>query len=220
MTTPHGLDALGYEATERFAAAGSGGDDGSYPQFATVMRGYDRGQVDDYVARLNDFLADAEQRAQRAEGGVADLTTRVERLTEELRHAVERRQPNRAGAPYDGLGERIEQVLRLAGEEADNMREHAQSEADAILTDAQRRREAEREASERDLAAVATRRDAVVAELRRVQDVLATLGLRQALVDDAAATAQPDAAAPDAVAPEVDPDATRVIQLPTAAVSQ
>ena len=58
------------------------GSETELPQFATVMRGYDRGQVDDYVARLNDFLADAEARAQRAERSVADVIRRNERLTD------------------------------------------------------------------------------------------------------------------------------------------
>ncbi|HVV75521.1 MAG TPA: DivIVA domain-containing protein [Mycobacteriales bacterium] len=199
------------------------------PQFATVMRGYDRGQVDDYVARLNDFLADAEQRAQRAERSVADVIRRNERLTEELRQAIDRRQHMRAGEPYEGLGERIEHMLRLAGEEADNIREQARIEAEEIVADARRSGDTEREAAERDLTAVSERRDAVVSELRRVQEVLATLGLRQAPADEASidgstppeavdlTATQPAAAGGDA---EVsDPDATRVIQLPSAASS-
>lgn len=190
-------------------------DQTATPQFATIMRGYDRGQVDDYVARLNDFLADAEQRANRAERSVADLTNRVERLTDELRNAVERRQTQRAGAPYEGLGERIEAVLRLAGEEADTIREKARAEATEIVNEAHRRAAAERDSAERDLVAVAERRDAVVAELRRVQDVLATLGLRAPVTPedvDPSGHAQPDGQEP----PE-DPDATRVIQLPSVA---
>jgi DivIVA domain-containing protein len=207
MTAPSSLDGL------------MKSDQSELPQFATVMRGYDRGQVDDYVARLNDFLADAEQRAQRAERGVSDLTARAERLTEELRQAIERRQTHRSGASYEGLGERVEQMLRLAGEEADNIRQQARTCAEETVTDAERRREAEREASERDLAAVSTRRDAVVAELRRVQEVLATLGLRQALPADVSAAPDPDAPALTSAAEAADPDATRVIRLPSVAVS-
>ncbi|HVY08553.1 MAG TPA: DivIVA domain-containing protein [Mycobacteriales bacterium] len=197
------------------------GSETELPQFATVMRGYDRGQVDDYVARLNDFLADAEARAQRAERSVADVIRRNERLTDELRQAIERGQHERAGAPYEGLGERIDHILRLAGEEADGIRQQARSEADEIVAEAQRRRETERESAERELAAVAARRESVVGELRRVQEALSTLGLRQAL-DEAlpgetvTAVAAADPPAPDG-AELNDPDATRVIQLPSAA---
>jgi cell division septum initiation protein DivIVA len=192
-------------------------DSPELPQFATVMRGYDRGQVDDYVARLNDFVADAEQRAQRAERTLTDLTRRNERLTDELHQAVERQQQLRSGEPYEGLGERIEHIFRLAGEDADHIRAQARTEAEEVIADAQRRRESEREAAERELGSVAGRRDAVVAELRRVHDALTTLGLRQPLDE-----ALPDEAAPAAVAEQPaadvsDPDATRVIQLPSAA---
>ncbi len=194
--------------------------DTELPQFATVMRGYDRGQVDDYVARLNDFLADAEARAQRAERTIADITRRNERLTDELRQAIERSQQTRVSEPYEGLGERIDHILRLAGEEADGILRQARTEADELYADAQRRCETERENAERELANVATRRDAVVGELRRVQDALSTLGLRQAL-DEAlpttgttVAAAQPAADGTGAVS---DQDETRVIQLPSAA---
>jgi DivIVA domain-containing protein len=41
--------------------------DRARPQFAVVVRGYDRHQVDDYVARLLEYLDEAEQRARAAE---------------------------------------------------------------------------------------------------------------------------------------------------------
>lgn len=139
------------------------------PEFAVAVRGYDRGQVDDYVARLGDFLADAEQRAQHAEAGAAEL---------------DRRTPQGGGASYDGLGERVEAILRLASEEADSLRRKAHA----------------------DLAELTTRRDAVLAELRRVQDVLSQLG----------PIAAPDAGNP---APDDDQEATQVIRLPTVAAT-
>lgn len=181
------------------------------PEFAPAMRGYDRGQVDDYVARLGDFLADAEQRAQRAEAAVADLIQRSERVTDE----------RRSGAPYEGLGGRIGEILRLAAEEADAVRQQARSEADAMVTEATRQRETEREICERDLGDMTTRRDAVVAELRRVQEVLATLGLGQHVlpaeaIEAAATSDQP--LRPDGQ-PADDQDATRVILLPAVAAT-
>lgn len=197
------------------------GGENELPQFATVMRGYDRGQVDDYVARLNDFVADAEARAQRAERSVADVVRRNERLTDELRQAIERGQHVRAGESYEGLGERIEHILRLAGEEADSIRQQARNEAEEIAAEARRRRDAERENAERELAAVAARRESVVSELRRVQDALSTLGLKQALEEALPDGTPQPAAIEQAAADETDevndPDATRVIQLPSAA---
>ncbi|HWA64890.1 MAG TPA: DivIVA domain-containing protein [Mycobacteriales bacterium] len=179
------------------------------PEFAPAMRGYDRGQVDDYVARLGDFLADAEQRAQRAEAAMADLIERNERVTDELRLAIDRRNQRRSGEPYEGLGERISEILRLATEEADSVRAQARSEAEAMVAEAGRHREAERDSCERELADMTTRRDAVVAELRRVQEVLATLGLADHVL--------PAEVVEAAAAEPSDPDqtATRAFQRPT-----
>lgn len=192
------------------------------PQFASVMRGYDRGQVDDYVARLIDFLSDAEQRASRAERGLADALRRNDRLTEQLREAIERQdQTPEAGRGYQGLGERIESILRLAAEEAEELRQRGRADAAEMIDEANRRREQELQRAEQELAAVAERRDGVVAELRRVQDVLATLGLRQAVDADLATTdlvSVPATAVEDrqdAVEPEpqTESDETMVIDL-------
>jgi DivIVA domain-containing protein len=189
------------------------------PQFASVMRGYDRGQVDDYVARLNDFLDDAEQRANRAERSLTDAQRRNERMNDELRQAVERQQHEpTASEPYQGLGERVETILRLAAEEADALRARGRDEAAEMVEQATRRREQEVIAAEKELQGVARRRDGVVAELRRVQDVLATLGLKEALAEEAlnvgSAEAGDIAAPTDEVAVgTVDPDETTVIDL-------
>jgi DivIVA domain-containing protein len=188
------------------------GDGVDLPQFASVMRGYDRGQVDDYVARLNDFLGDAEQRANRAERSLADALRRNERLTEELRQAIDRqhREPS-SSEPYEGIGERIESILRLAAEEADSLRERGRSDAAEMVEQARRRREQEVHVAEHELEAVAERRDNVVAELRKVQDVLATLGLRQAVDADEDAPAAADELA--ATASENTDELTTVINL-------
>lgn len=205
---------------------------GDVPQFATVMRGYDRGQVDDYVARLIDFLADAERRAERAESELSKSNRRAERLAEELRQALDRLQQPAPQQPWEGVGERLESMLRLAQEEAEAIRDQGRGEAEDLITQARRQREQEVNAAERELAAVASRRDAVVAELRKVQDVLATLGLRQA-VEDAEAGREVVAEAPpggerprpvsavggsdDASSGDTDTEETRVIRLPDAA---
>lgn len=41
------------------------------PDFAVTMRGYDRGQVEEYVSALQDFLAEAQRRATAAEAALA-----------------------------------------------------------------------------------------------------------------------------------------------------
>ncbi|HVW79913.1 MAG TPA: DivIVA domain-containing protein [Mycobacteriales bacterium] len=189
------------------------------PEFAPAMRGYDRGQVDDYVARLRDFLADAEERAQRAEANAADLIARNERVTEELRQAIDRRSERRSGNSYEGLGERVSEILRLATEEADAVREQARAEAEAMVAEANRHREAERGSCERELAEMTARRDAVLAELQRVQEALATLGLGQQAVSAEALEAADDAPNSDDARSTDDQAATQLIQLPRLAAT-
>jgi cell division septum initiation protein DivIVA len=145
------------------------------PEFATVMRGYDRGQVEDYVVRLQEFLHDAEQRAANADRRVGQTQNRIEGLERELARAAEAaREP---GAAYDDLGERISTILRLAAEEADSLRDSARTEAESIVEEARRDAERSRVAAEHDLNELSRRRDQVVGELNRVRDVLTALGL-------------------------------------------
>jgi cell division septum initiation protein DivIVA len=154
---------------------------GELPQFANVMRGYDRGQVDDYVSRLNDFVEDAERRAERAERALAEANRRSERLADELRQALDR--SSGPPQPHDGLGERLESILRLATEEAEAIQQRARAEAEELTDTARRMADQEIENAERELSRISERRDGVVGELRRVQDVLATLGLRPPVGD-------------------------------------
>lgn len=145
------------------------------PEFATVMRGYDRGQVDDYVTRLHEFIYDAEQRAGNAERRIAQSARRIEDLERELSRALER--SSAPSAVYEGLGERVGAILRLASEEAESVREAARDEANEIKDAARREKEGQITAAERELTEIGRRRDGVVAELARVRDVLSALGL-------------------------------------------
>jgi cell division septum initiation protein DivIVA len=151
------------------------------PEFATVMRGYDRGQVEDYVTRLQEFLHDAEVRATNADRRVSQTQRRMEDLERELGRAAQLAE--RPAAAYDGLGERIATILRLAAEEADSIRTAARQDADATLEETRREREQVKSASERDLAELSRRRDGVVNELNRVRDVLTALGLAGSSAD-------------------------------------
>jgi DivIVA domain-containing protein len=135
------------------------------PQFDTVMRGYDRGQVDDYLVRLSAALREAQLQAEEAESA--------------LRQARDTSQHPPPGQPYEGLGERVQGMLQLAAEEAEAIRSQAQTEADAMVEEARDRREREVRHAEEELAEVAARREAVVTELCKVQDALAALGLQQ-----------------------------------------
>jgi cell division septum initiation protein DivIVA len=69
------------------------------------MRGYDKLQVDEYVERLQDILADAEERARLAESEL-----------EFSRHAT--------------VGPRVSQILDLAVEESKELRERVDTEVE------------------------------------------------------------------------------------------
>jgi cell division septum initiation protein DivIVA len=98
--------------------AGDGG-----PGFTIVLRGYERKQVNERLARI---AADRRAAAER----VAVLERRVEQLRVELQDA--QRPAGRAETSYAGLGARVEKILRLAEEEAAELRAEALGQAENV----------------------------------------------------------------------------------------
>jgi DivIVA domain-containing protein len=102
-------------------------------RFDTVLRGYDRAQVDAHLARLAEEnaalrrqAADADRRRQTAEQHAS--------ATEgEFRKLQSQRQ---GGGPEEGFGFRAEKLLRLAEQEATELRASAAREASAVLEQA------------------------------------------------------------------------------------
>jgi cell division septum initiation protein DivIVA len=161
------------------------------PEFTAAIRGYDRLQVDEYVERLLQLLAEAEQRARDAED---DL--------EFSRHAT--------------VGPRVSQIFDLAVAEAQDVRERVNTEAEAQLADAREHAERlvaaahdddadirerteqqrqvmlaemehEREAASARLSALEERRAKLLRELKQLHDALgsAAAGIVQEEVDSA-----------------------------------
>lgn len=98
------------------------------PDFAVAVRGYDRAQVDDYVGRVLEWLADAERRTVDAEetcrvlrGQTTDLRTALAALEE------------RAGIPgprsLHAFNERMGEVMQAAVTAAEELRLQAEREA-------------------------------------------------------------------------------------------
>src|SRR6185295_13302345 len=86
------------------------------PDFAQAFRGYDREQVDTYVAWMRDQAIDAEDRAGRAEIALAQCRREL------------------ASSPTTaGISERLAAMLQLATEEAADIRARAQSDSDATV---------------------------------------------------------------------------------------
>ncbi len=115
-------------------------------RFVTVLRGYDRIEVDEYIDDLLAVVATLRTSAAEAD--------KIRRTAEERAAAAERRAveaanaPPPAAPPTEGFGVRAERLLRLAENEAADIRAGAAAESSAIVERAradaeQRRHEAE-----------------------------------------------------------------------------
>lgn len=167
------------------------------PGFDTVIRGYDREQVERHIAWLEGLVGQAEHDSAEARESVEEA--RAEAMAARQDATAARMELERGRPSYDALGKRIGQMLTLAEEEATELRsagerdaervrasslaEHAQIERrrDEILQRAQQeagavvaaaRQEAEKTvtASREQAAATEAHSKARVAELAQQQD--------------------------------------------------
>jgi cell division septum initiation protein DivIVA len=110
--------------------------DTEFPQFVTAFRGYDRLQVDDYINRLREYAGQFEERALVAEPELAEVKHELVRLREQFddvdRELAETRRRLRE-APNTELPPRLGQILTLASDEAESMRDQARHYAQEIL---------------------------------------------------------------------------------------
>src|SRR5437762_10581521 len=86
-------------------------------EFVTVMRGYDRQQVDEHIRQIE---AEGRQHRDHAQATRRELSEARRQIQEQERPA------------YSGLGGRIEQLLRLAEDQATEVVQAAGSEASQI----------------------------------------------------------------------------------------
>lgn len=199
-------------------------DNNEGPEFAVAMRGYDRAQVDDYLARLHEWLLESQARTARAEEEAAAAVRTAEDLRQQL-VVLEERSFSSTPDSIKALGDRVGRILTTAFEAAEDMRtgadhdtrkllseaearaaqivDDARVEAEGMLEDAQRRRAA----VEHEVQALATHRARAEEELGRLHQYLAgalrasapgpTSG-RPAALQAPAPGAGPDAAGADA----------------------
>lgn len=144
--------------------------------FAVVRRGYDRGQVDALVARmqkdergLRALVADTQRKLK--------LATQHASSTEDENRALRASRPEQAHGPTGGgFGAVAEKFLRLAEAEASQVRAQAAREAVELGERARADAEASRHAAEQVLIARAAELDEATArrnaELRAREDVL------------------------------------------------
>lgn len=133
--------------------------------FATVMRGYDRDQVNDFFRRF-----DAEMRVIAADRDAA--TANARELADNLEIARDeiddlRREVNKLSVPpttVQGMSERVSSMLRLASDEASEIRARSEAEAAETLSIARQEAQEHRDEIARQREEMTRRREAMEAE--------------------------------------------------------
>src|SRR3954452_2647052 len=99
--------------------------------FDVVLRGYDRSQVAETIERLEaDFriaIADRDAAVSRS----ADLASQLSALHGEI-ESLRRKAATAAAPTFENMSERISHMLRLADEEATDIRAAAERDAQAV----------------------------------------------------------------------------------------
>ena len=121
--------------------------------FDTVLRGYERRQVDDFVAKSNDEIVGLKEDLAEAQRQCRLATEHAEATERELQGTSAHAE---AIAVEDGFGYRAEKLLRLADQEAAEMRSHASRDSATIIEQARTEAEKHRHEVEQSLIARAT----------------------------------------------------------------
>jgi cell division septum initiation protein DivIVA len=112
---------------------GLGGDAATEPSFETALRGYEKKQVERYVARAENEIAALATEREQAYSQIQAMAAQIERLQQEATQA--RRQPGLGkDVSFRHLGPRVEQILTLAEEQADDIRAKARDTAIAAVS--------------------------------------------------------------------------------------
>lgn len=135
-------------------------DEGDSTGFDVVLRGYDRRQVDEHLDKVAQAWADADRQHADDSARRAALEQQLAGQQSALADAEQR--ASGLPEPASRLGERLAAMLRLAEQEAAELRDQARAEAERIIAAAQQqadRTTAERTAAldrrERDIAGAA-----------------------------------------------------------------
>jgi hypothetical protein len=131
-------------------------------QFDTALRGYERRQVDEYVARHRNEMAGL--RAQLAEAErQRRLATEHAEATEEENRRLRASAGREAPPAEEGFGFRAEKLLRLAEQEAADVRARTRQESVALLEQTRAEAEKHRHEVEQQLIARAAQLDQAAA---------------------------------------------------------
>ncbi|MDY7087793.1 MAG: Laminin subunit beta-1, partial [Actinomycetota bacterium] len=122
---------------------GLGGDAATEPSFDIALRGYEKKQVERYVARAENEIAALAAEREQAYTQMQAMNAQIERLQQEI---VQTRKQTGIGPEisFRHLGPRVEQILTLAEEQAEAIKASATDDIAARLAEAERvRAEAE-----------------------------------------------------------------------------
>src|SRR4051812_5864619 len=117
--------------------------------FDVALRGYDRDQVDAHLASLESEFTGALSERDRLAERVKQLEARVEEL--HLQPGDDRAAEQ--VSPVDGFGARIEKIMRVAEDEAAQVRAETQAEIERERAEARKKLAGTQQAAEKDAAA-------------------------------------------------------------------
>jgi hypothetical protein len=137
-------------------ATPSGSQNPASLPFDTVLRGYERRQVDDYVAKAKDEIAKLKDELSEAQRKRRLATEHAEATERELRDVRAKSAHSEPRSVEDSFGYRAEKLLRIAEQEAAEVRTHASRESAAIIEQARTEAEKHRHEVEQSLIARAS----------------------------------------------------------------
>jgi cell division septum initiation protein DivIVA len=185
------------------------------PQFDLVLRGYDRRQVEEYVARAEADLADLQAAKDAAQATSADRAAQLANREAHIESLKRQAIKSTEHVSPANVSDRIRDMLQLATDEAAQTRRSAEEEAERVLrsarADAERVR-ADAAAEQQRLTAAASQRSAEADQKLAQARVQATAEIESARAEIKrfADAADADRAAKDKAASEARTEADRV----------
>ena len=132
-------------------ATPSGSQNSASMPFDTVLRGYERRQVDDYVTKQKDEISKLKDDLSEAQRKRRLATEHAEATERELREVRAKSAHSEPRSVEDSFGYRAEKLLRIAEQEAAEVRTHASRESAAIIEQARTEAEKHRHEVEQSL---------------------------------------------------------------------
>ena len=144
-------------------ATPSGSPNSASLPFDTVLRGYERRQVDEYVAKAKDEVSKLKEELAEAQRKRRLANEHAEATERELRDVRAKSAHSEPRSVEDSFGYRAEKLLRIAEQEAAEVRTHASRESAAIIEQARTEAEKHRHEVEQQLISRAAQLDQAAA---------------------------------------------------------